>query len=63
MALKASEISQLIKERIENFEATAEARDVGTVIALPTVSFAFTASPTRVTARCSSSRGTPSAWR
>jgi F-type H+-transporting ATPase subunit alpha len=34
MALKASEISQLIKQRIENFEAAAEARDVGTVIAL-----------------------------
>ena len=33
MALKASEISTLIKERIENFEASAEARDVGTVIA------------------------------
>jgi F-type H+-transporting ATPase subunit alpha len=32
MALKASEISQLIKERIENFEASAEARDVGAVI-------------------------------
>jgi F-type H+-transporting ATPase subunit alpha len=32
MALKASEISQLIKERIENYEASAEARDVGTVI-------------------------------
>jgi F-type H+-transporting ATPase subunit alpha len=32
MALKASEISQLIKERIENFQASAEARDVGTVI-------------------------------
>jgi len=32
MALKASEISQLIKERIENFEASAEARDVGTII-------------------------------
>ena len=32
MALKASEISQLIKERIENFESSAEARDVGTVI-------------------------------
>ena len=34
MALKASEISRLIKERIENFEASAEARDVGTVIAV-----------------------------
>ncbi len=34
MALKASEISHLIKERIENFEVTTEARDVGTVIAV-----------------------------
>jgi F-type H+-transporting ATPase subunit alpha len=34
MALKASEISDLIKKRIENFESAAEARDVGTVIAL-----------------------------
>jgi F-type H+-transporting ATPase subunit alpha len=34
MALKASEISQLIKERIENFEVSTEARDVGTVIAV-----------------------------
>ena len=32
MALKASEISDLIKERIEKFESSAEARDVGTVI-------------------------------
>ena len=32
MSLKASEISKLIRERIENFETTAEARDVGTVI-------------------------------
>jgi len=34
MALKASEISELIKQRIENFDAAAEARDVGTVIAV-----------------------------
>ena len=34
MALKASEISELIKKRIENFESTSEARDVGTIIAL-----------------------------
>jgi F-type H+-transporting ATPase subunit alpha len=34
MALKASEISDLIKKRIENFDAATEARDVGTVIAL-----------------------------
>ena len=34
MALKASEISELIKKRIESFDAKTEARDVGTVIAL-----------------------------
>ncbi|HEY8521021.1 MAG TPA: F0F1 ATP synthase subunit alpha [Gammaproteobacteria bacterium] len=34
MAIKASEISDLIRERIKNFEAKAEARDVGTIIAL-----------------------------
>jgi F-type H+-transporting ATPase subunit alpha len=34
MAIKASEISDLIRQRIENFDAKAEARDVGTVIAL-----------------------------
>jgi len=34
MAIKASEISDLIKERISNFESAAEARDVGTVIAV-----------------------------
>ena len=34
MALKASEISDLIRQRIESFDSSAEARDVGTVIAL-----------------------------
>jgi F-type H+-transporting ATPase subunit alpha len=34
MAIKASEISDLIKERIQNFESTAEARDVGTVVSV-----------------------------
>ena len=34
MALKASEISELIKQRIEDFDAKAEARDVGTVVVL-----------------------------
>ena len=34
MALKASEISDLIRQRIQNFEASSEARDVGTVVAL-----------------------------
>jgi F-type H+-transporting ATPase subunit alpha len=34
MALKASEISELLKQRIQNFQGVAEARDVGTVIAV-----------------------------
>ncbi|NNF16500.1 MAG: F0F1 ATP synthase subunit alpha [Gammaproteobacteria bacterium] len=34
MSLKASEISDLIKQRIERFESAAEARNVGTVIAV-----------------------------
>ncbi len=34
MALKASEISELLKDRIKSFESAAEARDVGTVIAV-----------------------------
>ncbi|HEU4620485.1 MAG TPA: F0F1 ATP synthase subunit alpha [Gammaproteobacteria bacterium] len=34
MALKASEISDLIKQRIQSFEAKPEARNVGTIIAL-----------------------------
>ena len=32
MAIKASEISDLIKARIENFKSAAEARNVGTVV-------------------------------
>jgi F-type H+-transporting ATPase subunit alpha len=34
MALKASEISDLIRQRIESFDTKSEARDVGTIIAL-----------------------------
>jgi F-type H+-transporting ATPase subunit alpha len=34
MAIKASEISELIRQRIQSFEAKPEARDVGTIIAL-----------------------------
>ncbi|MEL6869637.1 MAG: F0F1 ATP synthase subunit alpha [Pseudomonadota bacterium] len=34
MSLKASEISDLIKARIKNFDAAAESRDVGTIIAV-----------------------------
>ena len=32
MSIKASEISELIKARIQNFTATTEARSVGTVV-------------------------------
>ena len=34
MALKASEISDLIRQRIQSFDSKSEARDVGTIIAL-----------------------------
>ena len=34
MQLNPSEISELIKERIGNFEATAEARTEGTIVSL-----------------------------
>ena len=32
MSVKASEISDLIKSRIENFKSQTEARNVGTVV-------------------------------
>ncbi len=34
MAIKASEISDLIKQRIENFKGATEARDVGTIVSV-----------------------------
>jgi F-type H+/Na+-transporting ATPase subunit alpha len=34
MAIKASEISELIRQRIEQFQGAAEARDVGTVVSV-----------------------------
>ena len=34
MAIKASEISDLIKQRIENFKGLTEARDVGTIVSV-----------------------------
>jgi len=34
MSIKASEISDLIKERIKNFQSAAEARNVGTVVSV-----------------------------
>src|SRR5690348_7744581 len=34
MAIKASEISDLIKQRIENFKSPTEARNVGTIVSI-----------------------------
>ena len=34
MAIKATEISDLIKQRIENFKAVTEARNVGTIVSV-----------------------------
>ena len=34
MAIKASEISDLIKQKIEQFQATTEARNEGTVVSV-----------------------------
>ena len=34
MSIKASEISELIKQRIDRFESAAEARNVGTVVSV-----------------------------
>ena len=64
MAIKATEISDLIKQRIENFKSVTEARNVGTDrVGHRRHRAASTAWPMRATARCSSSRATPSAWR
>src|SRR2546429_8791879 len=35
MAIKATEISDLIKQRIENFKAVTEARNVGSIVSVP----------------------------
>jgi hypothetical protein len=63
MALKASEISQLIKERIDKFESSAEARELAPLSVSPTESYASTALPTHATVRCSNSPVILSAWR
>ena len=34
MAIKATEISDLIKQRIENFQGVTEARNVGTIVSV-----------------------------
>jgi len=34
MAIKATEISDLIKQRIEGFKAVTEARNVGTIVSV-----------------------------
>ena len=34
MSIKASEISDLIKQRIDKFQSAAEARNVGTIVSV-----------------------------
>ena len=34
MAIKATEISDLIKQRIENFKSSTEARNIGTIVSV-----------------------------
>ena len=63
MALKASEISDLIKERIKNFDAAAEARDVGTVIGVTDGITRIHGLTDARTARCSNSPATRLALR
>ena len=63
MAIKATEISDLIKQRIENFKGVTEARNVGTIVRSPTASCGCMDWPMPVTVRCWSFRATLSAWR
>ena len=37
MAIKASEISELIKAKIENFDHEAQASDIGTVVSVTAI--------------------------
>jgi F0F1-type ATP synthase alpha subunit len=57
--IKADEISQLIREQIENYESKITVDEVGTVISLATALPAFTGSTRSWPANCSSSR---TAW-
>ena len=63
MSIKASEISDLIKARIDKFQSATEARNVGTVVSVTDGIVRVTAWPMRVTAKCWNSPATPSAWR
>ena len=51
MSIKASEISELIRERIEHFQAAAEEREVGTVVSVTDGIVACTAWPMCAMAR------------
>ena len=46
MATKASEISELIKQQIKNFEHEAKSSDVGTVVSVTAVSYTHLTLPT-----------------
>ena len=63
MQLNPSEISELIKSKIQNLDTGAEVRTQGTVVSLSDGIAAFTDCPTRCRARCSNFRTTRSAWR
>jgi len=51
MSIKASEISELIKARIANFDAGSEARNTGTVVSVTDASCASTVWRTSATAK------------
>jgi len=63
MSIKASEISELIKARIQNFTAATEARSVGTVVSVTDGIVRIHGLQDAVQGECSSSRRTPSASR
>ena len=63
MQLNPSEISELIKSKIQNLDTGATVRTQGTVVSISDGIAASTGCPTRWRARCSSSPATRSASR
>ena len=65
MSIKASEISDLIKARIDQFKSRAEASNVGTVVSVTDgiVRIHGLEKAKYATAKCSTSAATPSVWR
>jgi F0F1-type ATP synthase alpha subunit len=63
MQLNPSEISELIRAKIQNLDTGATVRTQGTVVSIPTASRASMGCPTRWRAKCSSSPATRSALR